>query len=184
VPVLQAEVTQSWEAVATVKATHVVVVLAVETSAQEATVVRDSTALHVRDAEDRATPEEREALERVSRMEAENTVVLASSHEDAKGHVRKITLLELDEENSRGLSDTVADAEHWWEVSEREHQEQFEKLTLLQTQGSELCHAIVGPPRERNHYQRGCGLWPSAILKWPENLPHFGQWCLLPWSRR
>jgi hypothetical protein len=29
------------------------------------------------------------------------------------------------------LSDAMADAEHLWEVSEREHREQFEKLTLL-----------------------------------------------------
>jgi hypothetical protein len=49
------------------------------------------------------------------------------------------------------LSDVAADAKNRWEVFEREHQEQFEELTLLQTQGFELCHAIVGLPWVRNH---------------------------------
>jgi hypothetical protein len=40
-------------------------------------------------------------------------------------------------------------------VPVREHQEQFEELTLLQTQGSELCLAIVGSPRVRNHLSEG-----------------------------
>jgi hypothetical protein len=39
---------------------------------------------------------------------------------------------ELTEENSRGLSDMVAEAEHRWEVSDKECREQFEELTLLQ----------------------------------------------------
>jgi hypothetical protein len=41
--------------------------------------VWDSAALHVRVAEDWAALAEREALERVSRVEAENTVALAST---------------------------------------------------------------------------------------------------------
>jgi hypothetical protein len=45
------------------------VVLAAETSAQEAAVVRDSTALCTKDVEDRATLVEREAQERVSSVE-------------------------------------------------------------------------------------------------------------------
>jgi hypothetical protein len=40
-------------------------------------------------------------------------------------------------------------------VSERERWEQFEELTLLQTRGSDLCLAIVGPPRVRNHLSEG-----------------------------
>jgi hypothetical protein len=40
-------------------------------------------------------------------------------------------------------------------VSEREHREQFEELTLLQTRDSELCHAIVVPPRVRHHMSEG-----------------------------
>jgi hypothetical protein len=43
-------------------------------------------------------------------------------------------------------------------VSEREHREQFEELTLLQTRGSELCHAIIGPPRARHHLSEGMRL--------------------------
>jgi hypothetical protein len=53
---------------------------------------------------------------------------------------------ELAEENSCSLSNVAANAEHQWEVSERERWEQFEELNLLQTQGSELCHAIINPP--------------------------------------
>jgi hypothetical protein len=37
---------------------------------------------------------EREALERLSRVEAENTTALASTREDAEGFVQKIALLE------------------------------------------------------------------------------------------
>jgi hypothetical protein len=43
-------------------------------------------------------------------------------------------------------------------VSERECQEQFEELHLLQTWGSELCHTIVGPPRARHHLPEGMRL--------------------------
>jgi hypothetical protein len=43
----------------------------------------DSAALRVKDARDRATLVGREALERVSRVEVENTTTLASAHEDA-----------------------------------------------------------------------------------------------------
>jgi hypothetical protein len=43
-------------------------------------------------------------------------------------------------------------------VSERECQEQLEELTLLQTQGSNLCHAIVGPPQARHQLFEGMRL--------------------------
>jgi hypothetical protein len=43
------------------------------------------------------------------------------------------------------------------ETSEREHQERFEELTLMQTWGSMLCHAIAGPPRAR-HLSEGMRL--------------------------
>jgi hypothetical protein len=62
---------------------------------------------------------------------------------------------ELAKENSRGLSDAAAGAERRWEVSKRERQEQFEELNLLWTCGSELCHAMAGPPRVRNHQSEG-----------------------------
>jgi hypothetical protein len=44
------------------------------------------------------------------------------------------------------------------EVFEREHQEQFKELTLLQTWGSELCHAMIGPPTVRHHLSEGMQL--------------------------
>jgi hypothetical protein len=38
------------------------------------------------------------------------------------------------------------------------HREQFKELTLLQTRGSELYHAIVGPPWVRHHLSEGMRL--------------------------
>jgi hypothetical protein len=55
------EVTRAREAAAIAEAARVVMVLAAETSAQEATVAWESTATLIRDAEDRATLAEREA---------------------------------------------------------------------------------------------------------------------------
>jgi hypothetical protein len=55
----------------------------------------------------------------------------------------------------RKLSVVSADGVLWLVVSEREHQEQFEELSLLWAQGSELCLAIVGPPQLRNHLSEG-----------------------------
>jgi hypothetical protein len=73
-------------------------------------------------------------------------MALASAHEDAKFLVQKTALLEgelveeclardVAEVNSHCLSEAAAEAERRWEVSMREHQEQFEELTLLQIQG-------------------------------------------------
>jgi hypothetical protein len=107
--------------------------------------VRDRAALHVKDAEDRATLVERETIERVSRVDVENDTALASAREDAEGFVRKITLLEGELATKRRVL----------EGSEREHRERFEELTLLQTRGFELCHAMVGPPRGRHHLSDG-----------------------------
>jgi hypothetical protein len=78
------------------EAAHVTTILTVETSAQEATAAWDSVALCVKDVENRATLEEREALERVSRAKVENAMALASTREDVEGFVQKITLLEDD----------------------------------------------------------------------------------------
>jgi hypothetical protein len=96
VPALQAEVTRVREATAAMEATRIVVVFAIETSAQKAAAAWDSTALHVKDAEDRAVLAEREAWERVSRVEVENAVALASAQEDAEGLVQKIAFLECE----------------------------------------------------------------------------------------
>jgi hypothetical protein len=126
--------------------------LAAETSAREAVVAQDSAALHVKDAEDRDALAEREALERVSRAEAENAAVLASAREYAEGFAHKITLLE----------DKLTAEHQSWEVSERECREQFEELTLLHTQSSELCYAIIGPLRAMHHLFEGMQL--AALL--------------------
>jgi hypothetical protein len=111
-------------------------VLAAKVSAREATVAWDSATFRVKDVEDWIALAEKEALERVSKAEAENATVLASASKDTEGLARKVTLLE----------DELA-AEHWaQEMSQREHRACFEELTLLQTWDSVLCHAIVGPP--------------------------------------
>jgi hypothetical protein len=57
-------------------------------------VALDSAALHVKDVEDRAALAEREARERVSIMEVDNAMALASAHEDVEVLVRKIALLQ------------------------------------------------------------------------------------------
>jgi hypothetical protein len=127
-PVLQAEVTQAGEVASTAETAYVTAVLDAETSAQEAATAWDRAVIHVKDAEDWAALVEREARERVSRVEAENAIMLASTHKDAECLVRKITLIEgelvevrwapeVAEENSRGLFDAAVDAEHRWEVS-------------------------------------------------------------------
>jgi hypothetical protein len=94
VPTLLAEVTWAREVAAVAETACFMVVLSVETSTHEVAVAWDNAALCVKDAEDWATLAEREALERVSRVEAANTMALASASEDAKGFVRKISLLE------------------------------------------------------------------------------------------
>jgi hypothetical protein len=139
--------------------------------------------------DDRAALVEREARERVLRVETKNTVVLAYAREETNGLIWKVTLLEgelaearwareVAKENFRDLSNVATDGAWRLVVTEWEHREQFEELTLLQTWGSELCLAIVGPARVR-----GCGPLPFAAPKWLESLPRFERWCPLPWSR-
>jgi hypothetical protein len=62
-------------------------VLAVETSTKVASVAQDNAAIHIKDAEDLAALTEREAQEWVSRVEVENTTVLASARVDVEGLV-------------------------------------------------------------------------------------------------
>jgi translation elongation factor EF-4 len=125
-----------------VEATHITSVLAIETSAQEAAVVWDSTIVCIRDAEEWVALVEREVRERVSRVEAKNAAVLASTHDIVEGLVWKVALLEgelaerhrtreMAEENFYGLSDVAVDGVRRLVVSEREHREQFEELNLL-----------------------------------------------------
>jgi hypothetical protein len=85
-------------------------------------VVRESVTTLVRDVEDRTTLAEMEARERVSRVEMESATMLTFAHEEAKGLARRIALLEgelaeshrareMAEENSRGLSNAMADSD-------------------------------------------------------------------------
>jgi hypothetical protein len=104
---LQVEVTWAWETATAVVATHVAVILAEETSAQEAIASRDSAAIHVMDVEDRAALTERESQDKVSRVEAKNCTVLASTHEDAEGVVRKIALLKGELEEAHRASEVA-----------------------------------------------------------------------------
>jgi hypothetical protein len=116
-----AEVTRVQETTATMEATHVAAMLTAETSTREPIVVRDSATLYERDVENQAALAEREALDKVSRVEVENATLLASAHEDAEGLARKFALFE----------DNLAAEHRAREVSERERREQFEELTLL-----------------------------------------------------
>jgi hypothetical protein len=124
-------------------------------------VVRDRAALHVKDAEDRATLVERETIERVSRVDVENDTALASAREDVEGFVRKITLLEGELATKRRVL----------EGSEREHRERFEELTLLQTRALSYAMPWSVPHEGGITCLMGCGMRPFAILKWPESLP-------------
>jgi hypothetical protein len=71
----------------------------------------DSAPLRGKDAEDRAALVECDAMERVSRAELENAMVLASACEDAKGLVRRVAILE----------DEHAAEHRAREMSKREH---------------------------------------------------------------
>jgi hypothetical protein len=141
---LLAEVTQAQE----LGAARVTAMLTTETSTREVAAAWGSTTLHVKDMEDWATLAKREALERVSRADAENAIALASAREDVEGFARKIALLE----------DELIAERQALEVFERECGEQFEELTLLQTRGFEMCYTIVGPPRARHHLFEGMRL--------------------------
>jgi hypothetical protein len=121
VPTLLVEVTRAQEAAIAVEAAHATAMLAAETSIWDAAVAWDSATFRDKDAEDWATLVEREAPERMLRAEVENTVVLASTREDTEGFIRKIALLEGE----------LAAEHQASKVSEKEHLEQFEELTLL-----------------------------------------------------
>jgi hypothetical protein len=115
---------------------HAAAVLATKASIREAIAAHDGATLHIREMEDRVTVAEWEASERESRVEAEHSAALASAHADTEGLAQRITLLE---------GELVEECQAW-EMSEREHQVFSEELTLLQTRGSKLCHAITSAP--------------------------------------
>jgi hypothetical protein len=60
-------------------------VLVARTSTQETAVVQDSATVRIKDAEDRDALAEGEALEQVSRAEADNSVALTFAHADVEG---------------------------------------------------------------------------------------------------
>jgi hypothetical protein len=93
VPTLWVEMTWARVAANAVEADHVATILVVETSAQEAAVAWDSATLRVKDADDRSTMAEREALKRVSRAEVESVMALAPVREDVEAFARKIVIL-------------------------------------------------------------------------------------------
>jgi hypothetical protein len=109
--VQEAKVTQACEAITAAEAAHAAAMLAAEISTWEATAARGRANLCIKDAEDQATLVKRDALERVSRVEAENSAALSYARADAKGLVRKIALLE----------DELVEERRVWETSEREH---------------------------------------------------------------
>jgi hypothetical protein len=78
-PALLAEVIRAWEAATAAEAARITAMLPIETSSKEASVARDNATLHVKDVKDQATLVEREALERMPRVEVENVVMLASA---------------------------------------------------------------------------------------------------------
>jgi hypothetical protein len=75
-------VTRAWEAITAVEAACVDAILVAEISAKVATATRCSAVIHIKDAKDRAVLLEREAWERVLRVEVDNNAMLASAHED------------------------------------------------------------------------------------------------------
>jgi hypothetical protein len=122
-------------------------------------------------------------------METESAAVLASTCKEAEGSARRIAFLDgelmdvheardMAQVNSQNLSGVVADVDRRWEEDERECLERVQELTLLQTRGSELCQAIVGPPKVRGHLSEG--MWITIIhhIKMVEQLPHSRWWCL------
>jgi hypothetical protein len=166
VPTLKEEVIRAWEATVAVEPAHAATVGTAEASAQEAVAIWDNAVTLIRVAEDWAALAEREARERVSRVEAESATTLASSRGEVEDLAWWIALFEgglaevrnsrdMTEEKSWGLTDTVTDAEWRLEESKRECREQVKELTLLQIRGFELCLTVVGPPRVRSHLLEG-----------------------------
>jgi hypothetical protein len=70
-------VTHAREAIADAEAARAATVLTTEVSPLEVAAARDSTTLLVKDAEDCVALVEREVLQRISRVEAENATMLA-----------------------------------------------------------------------------------------------------------
>jgi hypothetical protein len=152
---LLVEVTRAWEATTAIAFTRVVPMLTARTFAREATVVWDSTNLRVKGGEDWTPMMERETLERVSRAEAKNGVVLAFAHEDADGFVWKIALLEDSLRQSVRLGKCL-----------RGTAKDNTRSSPFYIAGIPSCVMPSLVPHGRGMtYLRGWGLWPSTILK-------------------
>jgi hypothetical protein len=94
--------------------------------------------------------------------EVENVTVSAFAQEDDESLICKVALLEgellearqareVAEEKFHNSSDALADGALRLVVSEMEHPEKFEELSLLWAWGAELCHAIISSSWVRNH---------------------------------
>jgi hypothetical protein len=101
-------------------------------------------------------------MESAQVREVENVTVQASVREDTKGLICKVAFLEgelaearqaqeMVEEKFHSLSDALADGAWQLVVSEMEHREEFEELSLPRAWGVKLCLAIVGPSQVRSH---------------------------------
>jgi hypothetical protein len=77
-----------------------------EASSREAAAAWESTVAFVMEAEARATTAEREARERVSKMEAESAAALAYARGEVVGFTRRIALLECELVKARQAQDT------------------------------------------------------------------------------
>jgi hypothetical protein len=119
--ILQVEVAWARGAITVAEVAHAAVVLATEASAQEAAPAHDGATLRIREAEDRVTVVEGEESEWESQAEVEHSAVLVSARADAEGLAQRIALLEGEFAKERRARET----------SEREHRACFEELTLL-----------------------------------------------------
>jgi hypothetical protein len=168
----------------TVEAARAVVAHVVETSAQEAAMTWDGTAVWVKHAEDRAALMEREAQERVSRVEEECTVTLASACEETETPFRKIALLEgelvevcrahkVTKETTGGLSAVAADVEQSREVSERGHGISLRRSPSCRLRAPSYALPLSVHQGRGITYRRGCRSLLSTTPRWPESLPRF-----------
>jgi hypothetical protein len=162
VPGSQEEVIWAREVVAAAEAARVMVVHVAAVSARQAAMVREGATTLFQEVETQTTITKREAWETVLRMEVESATMMASTHGEAEGFDRRTALLEGElmdawrardtaEANPQSLSSVVADVDRREEEAERDCWEWVQELTLLQTQGSNLCQAIVGPLKLRGH---------------------------------
>jgi hypothetical protein len=76
----------------------------------------------------------------------------------------------------------VADVDQRGEDVERQCQDLVQELTILQTRGSELCKAIVGPLTVRGHLLEGMQIAAICHTEMVGQLTRSRRRCLLPRS--